>query len=44
MYGCLSRWERRAFYIVLQSAALGKMPAKTDRMTWAQVSKEMGIS
>lgn len=44
MYRWLSRWERNATFLVLQSIAWGRLdPDRTDKMSWPQISRIAGL-
>lgn len=44
MYRWLSRWEKNATFLVLQTLAFGRLnPDRTDKMSWPQISRMAGL-
>ena len=43
MYGSISRWEKNAVFLIIQSLAWGNLGPSTDRMTWAQLSRSLPL-
>ncbi len=43
MYRHLSRWDKNAVFLTLQSLAWGKLAPETDKWSWEQVSRDTGL-
>jgi len=44
MYRDISRWDRNCCFLILQSLAWGSLTPKTDKYSWAQISRITGLS
>ena len=43
LYSELSRWEKNAVFLIMQSIAWGNMTPKTDKKDWQQIADMVGL-